>query len=251
VKQVKDTSKGLRRKRELEKNLKFHLNFIEQKLSDKDLISALNKCESALTLIKENQKLGLKDYFNKFTAISNLINQKISELRKLYENELEKMRRSKITQDNLEEVLKKYVNIKNQIAQEKGQSLLEDLNQNIDLNLEFIKKSYGLIGIYDILNYDNVIESTYSLIWKAKSENLTNFRRFFEEMQNNLIKLRINEIGTSVEKISIFELSDKCLVDEYQLEPIVREMVKDENSLVKVFVENPKMVVFKKGENQQ
>jgi len=29
------------------------------------------------------------------------------------------------------------------------------------------------------------------------------------------------------------------------------EMVKDENSLVKVFVENPKMVVFKKGENQQ
>ena len=141
MKQVKDTSKGLRHKRELEKNLKFHLNFIEQKLSDKDLISALNKCESALTLIKENQTLGLKDYFNKFTAISNLINQKISELRKSYENELEKMRRSKITQDNLEEVLKKYVHIKNQIAQEKGQSLLEDLNQNIDLNLEFIIRS--------------------------------------------------------------------------------------------------------------
>ena len=251
MKQVKDTSKGLRHKRKIEKNLKFHLNFIEKKLSDKDLISALNKCESALTLIKENQKLGLKEYFNKFTAISNLINQEISEMRKSYEIILEKMRYAKITQENLEEVLRKYVKIKNQIAQEKNHSLLEDLNQNIDLNLEFIKKCYGLIGIYDILNYDNVIESIYSLIWKTKSENLINFRRFFEEMQNALIKLRINEIGTNVEKISIFELSDKCLVDEYQLEHIIREMVRDENSLVKVFVENSKIVVFKKTENEK
>lgn len=245
MKKIKDISKESKDKKEQENSLKFHLSFIEQKLAEGDLSSALNKCESALTLINENLKPGSKEYFNKFTAISGLINRKIAELRESYMNKIENLKYRKISTDNLEDTLKSYVIIKNQIAKEKNPSILDDLNQKIDVNLEFIKKSYGLIGIYDILNYENVIESTYSLIWKSKSENLTHFRNFFENMQNDLIKQRINEIGHEVEKISILDLSQKCLIDEYELEKIVKEMVQEEDNMIKVFVENSKVVIFK------
>ena len=244
MKYFRELTKEFKSKKDIEQKLDFYQSFIEQKLSENDLLSALNKCQSALTLRKENNDLGFGTYLKRFNELNELINQKILELRNSYEIKLLNMNYITITPENLEEVLKKYVNIKNQILKEKSKSLLEDINQKINLILEYIKKSYELLGIYDILNYSRVIETTSSLILKAKSDNLKIFSDFFEKLQSELVKKKVNEIGASSDIMSLYDLSQECLINEYELEKIVNEMIKEKDSWIRVYIKETKTIIF-------
>jgi len=244
MKYFKDLTKELKNKRDLEQKLNFYQNFIEQKLSENDLLSALNKCQSALTLRKENKELGFEIYLKRFNSLNEQINQKILELRNSYEVKLLNMNYLTLIPENLEDVLKKYVRIKNELINEKNRTLLNDINQRINLILDYIKKSYELLGIYNILNYNQAIETTSSLILKAKSDNLSIFQNFFVKLQTELVKKKINEIGSSSDLISLYDLSKKCLINEYELESIIKEMVMEKDSWIRVYIKETKTVIF-------
>jgi len=244
MKYFRELTKESKSKKDIEQKLDFYQNFIEQKLSENDLLSALNKCQSALTLRRENKDFGFGTYVKRFNELNELINQKILEFRNSYEVKLLNMNYITLTSENLEEVLKKFVNIKNQILKEKSKALLEDINQRINFILDYIKKSYELLGIYDILNYNQVIETTSSLILKAKSDNLDIFRTFFEKLQSELVKKKVNEIGASSDIISLYDLSKKCLINEYELEKIIKTMIKEKDSWIRVYIKETKTVIF-------
>ncbi|MBA7495681.1 hypothetical protein ES702_06270 [subsurface metagenome] len=244
MKYFRELTKEFKSKKDIEQKLDFYQNFIEQKLSENDLLSALNKCQSALTLRRENKDFGFGTYVKRFNELNELINQKILEFRNSYEVKLLNMNYITLTSENLEEVLKKFVNIKNQILKEKSKALLEDINQRINFILDYIKKSYELLGIYDILNYNQVIETTSSLILKAKSDNLDIFRTFFEKLQSELVKKKVNEIGASSDIISLYDLSKKCLINEYELEKIIKTMIKEKDSWIRVYIKETKTVIF-------
>ena len=244
MKYFKDLTKELKNKRDLEQKLNFYQNFIEQKLSENDLLSALNKCQSALTLRKENKELGFEIYLKKFNTLNEQIIQKILELRNSYEVKLLNMNYLTLTPENLEDVLKKYVRIKNELIKEKNRTLLNDINQRINLILDYIKKSYELLGIYNILNYNQAIETTSSLILKAKSDNLSIFQNFFGKLQIELVKKKIDEIGSCSDLISLYDLSKKCLINEYELESIIKEMVMEKDSWIRVYIKETKTVIF-------
>ncbi len=244
MKYFRELTKEFKSKKDIEQKLNFYQNFIERKLSENDLLSALNKCQSALTLRRENKDFGLGPYLQRFNELNELINQKILEFRNSYEIKLLNMNYITLNPENLEEVLKKYVSIKNQILKEKNKSLLEDINQKINLILDYIKKSYELLGIYNFLNYNQVIETTSSLILKAKSDKLNIFSNFFEKLQSELVKKKVNEVGASSDIMSLYDLSQECLINEYELEKIIKKMIKEKDSWIRVYIKETKTVIF-------
>ena len=233
-------------KKDLLQELDLYQEMILRKLDELDLISAMKKVKSAITLIQENQ-----EYFN--------LDQELSRFMKLHQTVIkekfyhrdriirkyENLLNEDLNEDNLNNFCKLLAMLKEQVDEGSSKFGLDEIQGKINDYFHCIKKMYILISSYKILEFQRASTEILKFAQEIKSGEFKNLKGLTLTLYRNLITNQLNKISTSRDYITINELSQELNIKPKDLVKIVNLISVDMNTPIRKFDSMTELIIFK------
>ena len=232
-------------KKDLLKELKIYRHFIIKKIESEELNSALIKSRSALTLIKEYQELfDLEKNLNEFNELSQKVLAELNKHRDKYVKRLYRLLKENIDESNLEKFMKLLASLKSEVDKNIHDYNLVDVQGNIIRYFTFIKRLYIIFASYDIIDYFEVSENIFKFIEDLKFEQFPNLEKLSKSLLQKVITRKLIGLSKEYKMLSIPELSDILAINPDELIEFIYEILKQDNSPVKVFNSTTEQVIL-------
>ncbi len=232
-------------KKDLQKNLRVYSEFVQKKLSEGELNSALDKVRSAITVIKEHEdKFDITKELAEFEELNNKIIAEINKTREAYSKRYNNLLKEKVDETNLESLMKLLAMLKNDV--DKVKNNVRDISENINKYFEFIKRLYVILSAYKTINYYEVVEKVFQFIKDLETENIPNLANFIQSIYHKLVNRRLFELSKQYEKILLSDLMEKMAMQEGELIDFIVLVIGQENSPIKVYNSTTKEIIFKR-----
>ncbi len=233
-------------KKDLQKSLRFYSEFVQKKLSEGELNSALDKVRSAITVIKEHEdNFDISKELSEFNALNNQIVAEINKNRETYSKRYNNLLKEKIDESNLESLMKLLAMLKNDVDKNLVKNNVRDISENINKYFEFIKRLYVILSSYKTINYHQVVEKVFQFIKDLEIENFPNLANFIQSVYHKVVNRRLIELSKQYEKIQLADLMDKMAMQEGELIDFIVLVIGQEQSPIKVYNSTTQEVIFK------
>ena len=248
MKLIKDKAEYQKVKKSLLDDLKYYNQFIIKKIEVDDLISAINKAKSAITLIEEYQNdFNLINELSEFKKLSQKIDLELRERRRFYLRRYNNLLKEQINESNLENFMKLLAMLKNEVDNNLSKFNLEDIHNNINKYFVYIKRIYEILSCCEILNYYDVSEKIFNFVNDLKSENFPNLKFFVSSIYKNLITKRLFEFSKEYNIISISTLSKRMAIKQEYLIKFIDSLKKQPKAPIIDYNPSAQVVTFKKS----
>jgi len=248
MKLIKDKVEYQKVKKGLLDDLKYYNQFIIKKIEVDNLISAINKVKSAITLIEEYQNdFNLINELLEFKKLSQKIDLELRERRRFYLRRYNNLLKEKINESNLENFMKLLAMLKNEVDNNLSKFNLEDIHNNINKYFVYIKRIYEILSCCEILNYYDVSEKIFNFVNDLKSENFPNLKFFVSSIYKNLITKRLFEFSKEYNIISISTLSKRMSIERGYLIKFINSLKKQPKAPIIDYNPSAQVVTFKKS----
>lgn len=248
MKLIKDKVEYQKVKKGLLDDLKYYNQFIIKKIEVDNLISAINKVKSAITLIEEYQNdFNLINELSEFKKLSQKIDLELRERRRLYLRRYNNLLKEKINESNLENFMKLLAMLKNEVDQNLDKYKLQHISENITKYFKYIKKMYEILSCYRVLNYHNASDKIFDFVRDIKTENFPNLKMLISLTYQNLIRNRLYLCSKECDKLTLSDLSQKMAINQDQLIDFINLIQKQPKSPIQDYIPRTQEVVFKKS----
>ncbi|MFX0024771.1 MAG: hypothetical protein ACFE8M_00030 [Candidatus Hermodarchaeota archaeon] len=241
----KDKLEQYKQKKDLIDELDFYKSIISKKLENKNFKSALEKIESAIILIKENQQFfNLNIELSEFENIKEEIISKIKLCQKVYIRRYNNLLKESLTESNIENFLKLLVMLKGEVDEKLDDYNLENLSARINRYFIFLKRLYIIISSYRVLHYHGASNKILEFAKEIKSENYPNIKALIFYIYQDLLNNQFSNFSKQYDKLSIIELSEKLAINQDSLSNFLDIIMKDPNCPIKKYNIYTQEVIF-------
>ena len=233
-------------KKDLLQELDLYQEMILRKIDEVDLISAMKKVKSAITLIQENQ-----NYFNLDQELSIFmkLHQKVIK-DKLYHRDriirkYENLLNEDLNEDNLNNFCKLLAMLKEQVDEGSTKFGLDEIQNRINEYFQCIKKMYILISSYKILEFQKASSEILKFAQEIKSGEFKNLKGLTLSLYRNLIANQLQTLSKSRDYITINELSQELNIKPKDLVKIINLIYEDVDTPIRRFDSMTELIIFK------
>lgn len=241
----KDKLDQYKQRKDLIDELDFYKSIISKRIEHKNFRSALEKIESAIILIKENQQIYNLDI--ELSEFENLKEEIISELemcQKFYTRRYSNLLKETLTESNLENFLRLLAMLKGEVDENLDNFNLKDLSARIKKYFTFLKRLYTIISSYKVLNYHGASNKILEFVKEIKSEDYPNIKALIFYIYQDLLNNQFSNFSKQYDKLSITELSDKLAINQDSLSHFLDIIMKDPNCPIKNYNTYTQEVIF-------
>ena len=233
-------------KKDLIQELDLYQEMILRKIDELDLISAMKKVKSAITLIQENQSsFNLDQELSKFMKL----HQKVIKEKLYYQDRIlrkyENLLNEDLTEDNLNNFCKLLAMLKEQVDESSNKFELDEIQRKINDYFHCIKKMYILISSYKILEFQKASSEILKFAQEIKSGEFKNLKGLTLALYRNLITNQLHKISKSRDYVTIHELSQELNIKPKDLVTIINLINEDMNSPIRKFDSMTELIIFK------
>ncbi|MFX1414215.1 MAG: hypothetical protein ACFFA2_10300 [Promethearchaeota archaeon] len=241
----KDKLKEFKHKNDLTEELQEYKSMISKKTEHSEFKYALNKVESAITLIKENQQIiNLDAELSEFYNLRENIIIEIEKHQKFYQRRYQNLLKETLTEYNLENFLKLLAMLKDEVDENINNYNLYELSDKIDRCFVFLKRLYTIISSYKILNYRGASSKILEFVRLIKNENYPNIKALIFLIYQNLLNQQIYTFAKKYPKISITELSERLAINQESLTDVLDIIMKNPDCPIKKYNTYTQEVIF-------
>jgi len=241
----KDKLEQYKQRKDLIDEIDFYKSIILKKIEYKNFKSVLEKIESAITLIKENQQFYNLD--NELSEFENLKEEIISELemcQKFYTRRYSNLLKETLTESNIENFLRLLAMLKGEVDENFDSYNLEDLSTRINKYFIFLKRLYTIISSYKVLHYHGASNKILEFVKEIKSEDYPNVKALIFYIYQDLLNNQFSNFSKQYDKLSITELSEKLAINQDSLSNFLGIIMKDPNCPIKKYNTYTQEVIF-------
>ena len=241
----KDKLDQYKQRKDLIDELDFYKSIISKRIEHKNFRSTLEKIESAIILIKENQQIYNLD--TELSEFENLKEEIISELeicQKFYTRRYSNLLKETLTESNIENFLRLLAMLKGEVDENLDNFNLKDLSSRINRYFTFLKRLYTIISSYKVLNYHGASNKILEFVKEIKSEDYPNIKALIFYIYQDLLNNQFSNFSKQYDKLSIMELSDKLAINQDSLSHFLDVIMKDPNCPIKKYNTYTQEVIF-------
>jgi len=241
----KDNLEQYKQRKDLIDELDFYKSIISKKIENKNFKSALEKIDSAIILIKENQQLYNLDI--ELSEFENLKEEIISELemcQKFYIRRYRNLLKETLTESNIENFLRLLAMLKGEVDDNLENYNLEDLSASINRYFKFLKRLYTIISSYKVLHYHGASNKILEFVKEIKREDYPNIKTLIFYIYQDLLNNQFSNFSKQYDKLSITKLSEKLAINQDSLSNFLGIIMKDPNCPIKKFNTYTQEVIF-------
>jgi hypothetical protein len=232
-------------KKDLLDELKIYKQMVLKKLSDLDLISALYKTKSAITLIKENQAhFSLDDELFIFDQLNQKIINERQYHRDKYLRRYDNLLRENLTELNLENFSKLLAMLKEEIDEYNDKFGLHDIQDSINDYFSYIKKMYVILCSYRVLEFKKASTEILRFAQEIKNVNFNNLKALTLCLYRELISEQLNELSKIQKRASINELSQRLDIVPENLVKVITLISETPRNPIKKFNQRSQEIYF-------
>ncbi|MFX1327588.1 MAG: hypothetical protein ACFE91_05520 [Promethearchaeota archaeon] len=239
---------NFKKKRELIEELNYYKSIILKKVKSGDYNSALEKVNSALTLIEEHQgSFNIEKELQDFSILHKEVQSELSKHRLIYERRFNNMLKEKLNESNLENFSKLLAMLKNEVDNNLDRYNLYDISASITKYFKFIKKTYEILSCYKVLNYHDASDRIFEFVREIKSENFPNLKMLISLIYQKLISNRLYQYSKEFDKVSISTLSKNMAINQDQLIDFINLIRSNPKSPIQDYISSTQEIIFKKS----
>ncbi len=233
-------------KNDLLQELDIYQKMILRKLEELDLISAMKKVKSAITLIQENQEyFNLNPELSKFLELQHKVDQKSKFHHKRIMRKYNNLLKEELNEDNLDNFCKLLAMFKEEVDECNFKFGLDSIQCKINEYFNCIKKMYILINSYKILEYQKASSEILKFAQEIKSVDFMNLKGLTLTLYRNLITEQLVSLSKSRDYITLNELSEELNVLPEDVIKVINLIQDEISSPIKRFDFKSKLVMFK------
>ncbi len=241
----KDKLDQYKQRKDLIDELDFYKSIISRRIEHKNFRYALEKIESAIILIKENQQFYNLDI--ELSEFENLKEEIISELemcQKFYTRRYSNLLKETLTESNIENFLRLLAMLKGEVDENLDNFNLKDLSARINRYFTFLKRLYTIISSYKVLNYHGASNKILEFVKEIKSEDYPNIKALIFYIYQDLLNNQFSNFSKQYDRLSITELSEKLAINQDSLSNFLGVIMKDPNCPIKKYNAYTQEVIF-------
>jgi len=233
-------------KKELLDLLKIHNELIIKKINQLEFDSALKKVKSAIVLIEEAQEFfNLDDELDTFLQLNQKIMNERFNHREWYLRKYNNLIKETLTEENLESFLKLLVMLKGEVDGVVNKFNLEDVQYHINSYFTYLKKMYGIISSYKILEFSKASSQILQFAKEVRPEKFTNLKALTLSLYRDLITNKLHEISKIQNRCHTEELCEKLAITNDDLIKIL-ELIEDiPQNPIKNYNQRTQEIIFK------
>lgn len=241
----KDQLKEYKHKNDLIEELQLYESMISKKIENHDYKYALNKVESAITLIKENQQtFNLEPELSELNSLREKIIIKINKYQKFYQRRYRNLLKETLTEANIENFLKLLAMLKDEVDENINNYKLTELADKINRYFNFLKRLYAIINSYKILHYKGALDKILEYVRLIKNENYPNIKALIFRIYQNLLNLQFYYLAKEYPKLTITELSKRLAINQESLTNLLDLIMKHPDCPIKKYNMQTQEIIF-------
>lgn len=234
-------------KKQLLEELEYYNSLITKNKDLKDFKTALEKVNSAITLIQEyDGTFDLDKELFEIAKIKTVLQSELQESQDLYFRRYDNLSKETLTESNLENFLKLLVMLKEEIDTNSDKLLLNDLSNNINQYFRFTNRVYVLVHTYKLLNYHNAYQKILSLVTEIKDREFPNLKTLIFSIFQNLLTKQLFGFSKQSDKLTLKQLSNLLRLDSSRLRHFINLIMETPNNPIEAFNPNTQEVIFRK-----
>ncbi len=235
-----------RNKKDLLDELKIHKELAIKKINQQDLGTALKKVKSAIILIEEAQDyLDLDDELEEFHQLNQkIIDERLSH-REWYLRKYNNLLKENLTEENLESFLKLLAMLKDEVDGVVNKFNLEDVQFHINSYFKYLRKVYGIISSYKILEFSKASHQILGFAKEIRPENFNNLKALTLSLYRNLITNKLQEISKLQNRCHLNELCDKLAISNEDLFKIFDLLEENPQNPIERYNRKTQEILFK------
>jgi len=233
-------------KKDLLDELKIHKELAIKKLNQLDLDAALKKVNSAIILIEEAQEyLDLDDELEEFHQLNQkIINERVSH-REWYLRKYNNLLKENLTEENLDSFLKLLAMLKDEVDGVVNKFNLEDVQYHINSYFKSLRKVYGIISSYKILEFSKASHQILRFAKEIRPEKFNNIKALTLSLYRNLITNKLQEISKIQNRCHMNELCEKLAISNDDLIKILDLVEEIPQNPIKNYNLKTQEIIFK------
>jgi hypothetical protein len=235
-----------RNKKDLLDELKIHKELAIKKINQLDLDTALKKVKSAIILIEEAQDyLDLDDELEEFHQLNQKIIDERYSHREWYLRKYNNLLKENLTEENLESFLKLLAMLKDEVDGVVNKFNLEDVQFHINSYFKYLRKVYGIISSYKILEFSKASDQILGFAKEIRPENFNNLKALTLSLYRNLITNKLQEISKFQNHCHLNELCDKLAISNEDLFKILNLLEENPQNPIERYNRKTQEILFK------
>ncbi|MBY9003837.1 MAG: hypothetical protein KGD73_07685 [Candidatus Lokiarchaeota archaeon] len=233
-------------KKDLLDELYLHKELTLKKINQLDFDSAIKKVKSAIILIEEAQEyFNLDDELDSFLQLNQRINEERSSHREWYLRKYNNLLREDLTEENIDSFLKLLAMLKDEVDGVVNKFSLEDVQYHINSYFEYLKKMYGIISSYKILEFSKASNQILRFAKEIRPETFNNLKALTLSLYRNLVTNKLREISKIQNRCQMDELCEKLTISYDDLIKVLELIEENPQNPIKNINLRSQEIVFK------
>jgi len=241
----KDNLEGYKQKNDLIDELYLYKSMVTKKIENHEFKYALEKIESAITLIKENQQIYDLDLdLSEFHTLRKEVIVKINKYQKFYQRRYYNLLKETLTESNIENFSKLLAMLKDEVDENINNYNLKDLSNEINRYFIYLKRLYAIISSSKVLHYRGASDKILEFVRHIKNENCPNIKALIFNIYQNLLNRQFYAFAKQYPKLTLVELSERLAINQESLTDFLDIMMKNPNCPIKKYNTYTQEVIF-------
>ena len=233
-------------KKDLLDELYLHKELTLKKINQLDFDSAIKKVKSAIILIEEAQEyFNLDDELDSFLQLNQRINEERISHREWYLRKYNNLLREDLTEENIDSFLKLLAMLKDEVDGVVNKFSLEDVQYHINSYFEYLKKMYGIISSYKILEFSKASNQILRFAKEIRPETFNNLKALTLSLYRNLVTNKLREISKIQNRCQMDELCEKLTISYDDLIKVLELIEENPQNPIKNINLRSQEIVFK------
>ena len=233
-------------KKDLLDELNLHKELTQKKINQLDFDSAFKKVKSAIRLIEEAQEyFNLDDELDSFLQLNQRINEERSSHREWYLRKYNNLLKEDLTEENIDSFLKLLAMLKDEVDGVVNKFSLEDVQYHINSYFEYLKKMYGIISSYKILEFSKASNQILRFAKEIRPETFNNLKALTLSLYRNLVTNKLREISKIQNRCQMDELCEKLTISYDDLIKVLELIEENPQNPIKNINLRSQEIVFK------
>lgn len=233
-------------KKDLLDELDLHKELTLKKIDQLELDSALKKVKSAIILIEEAHEFyNLDTELDVFLQLNQQIIDKRVSHREWYLRKYNNLLREDLSEENLDSFLKLLAMLKEEVDEVANKFSLQDVQLHINSYFKYLKKMYGIISSYRILEFSKASNQILKFAKEIRPEKFNNLKALTLSLYRNLVTEKLREISKIQDSCHLDELCEKLVVNNDELIKVLDLIEKNPHNPIKNYNQRTQLITFK------
>ena len=165
--------------------------------------------------------------------------------REWYLRKYNNLLRENLTEENLDSFLKLLAMLKDEVDGVVNKFNLEDVQYHINSYFKYLKKMYGIISSYKILEFSKASDQILKFAKEIRPEKFNNLKSLTLSLYRNLMTNKLREISKIQNRCQSNELCEKLAISNNDLIKILEFLEESPQNPIKKFNQKTREIVFK------